>query len=168
MSAAGRLSLALLLAWASLLGISHAPAADLHQLWDQRCGGCHGHAGQFARTSLTVDGGVLKGKSDNRDIRVLLDKHNGGYGKDDIAAIYDMLRAQVRTPNVFKAKCGKCHDTAAQLVREQVVVRDGVLYGRYSQHRLADYLPGHGHLSPAETKTLLDALARVEAEVHRP
>jgi hypothetical protein len=168
MSAAGRLFLALLAVGALLAGARAAPAADLHQLWDQRCGGCHGHAGPFARKSLTAADGVLRGKTDGRDIRLLLDKHNGGYGKDDIAAIYDMLLAQVRTPNLFKAKCGQCHATAAQLVREQVVARDGVLYGRYSQRRLADYLPRHGHLSPSESKTLLDALARVEAEVHRP
>lgn len=145
-----------------------AAAADIHVLWDRQCGGCHGHAGPFARKSLTEVDGVLLARDDGRDVRILLRTHNGGYGPDDIAAIYGMLLAQVQTPELFKAKCGECHPTAAQLVREQVVSQDGELVGRYSRRRIADYLPRHGRLNDAETALLLDVLTRVEKEVHRP
>ncbi len=157
-----------LLLWASLALTGAAKAADIHQLWDQRCGGCHDHAGSFARKFLTVTDGILRGRSDGRDVKVLLATHNGGYSSEDVAAIYSMLLAQTQTPDLFKRKCGDCHATAAQLVREQVVSRDGELYGRYSQRRMADYLPGHGRLSDGENAILLDALARIEREVHRP
>lgn len=153
---------------AVLLLAAPVRSADIHQLWDRQCGGCHGHAGAFARSSLVVVDGTLRGKDDGRDIRLLLDSHNGGYGKEDIAAIYAMLLAQVEAPAVFKDKCGECHTTAAQLVREQLVNRDGDLYGRHSHRRIADFLPRHGRLDEAETKTLMETLIRVEAEVHRP
>jgi mono/diheme cytochrome c family protein len=160
------------LAMASLAGLLLAagPAAgsDIHQLWDRQCGGCHGHAGAFARQSLKVVDGVLRGRADGRDVSVLLRTHNGGYGPDDITAIYAMLLAQAQTPELFRVRCGECHPTAAQLVREQVVSRDGVLYGRYSGRRIAEYLPRHGKLDEADAALLLDVLERVEAEVHRP
>lgn len=143
-------------------------AADLHQLWDQQCGGCHGHAAQFARASLTMVDGQLRGRLNDKDVAAFLIGHNGGYAPDDIAAIQAMLQAQVNTPELFKGKCGDCHETAAQLVREQIVSRDGALYGRYSHRRMADYLPKHGRLTQDETALLLDVLERIEQEVHRP
>lgn len=153
---------------AALLIAAPALAADVHQLWDRQCGGCHGHAGAFARSSLVVVDGSLRGRDDGRDIRLLLDSHNGGYGKEDVAAIYAMLLAQVEAPALFREKCGDCHPTAAQLVREQVVERDGELYGRYSHRRIADFLRRHGRLDEAETDFLMEVLTRVEKEVHRP
>lgn len=151
-----------------LLAAAPAAGADIHQLWDRQCGGCHGHAGAFARQSLKVVDGVLRGRVDERDVSVLLRTHNGGYRPDDIAAMYAMLLAQAQTPDLFRVKCGECHPTAAQLVREQVVSRDGVLYGRYSGRRIAEYLPRHGKLGETDAALLLDVLERVEAEVHRP
>lgn len=143
-------------------------ATDVHQLWDQCCGGCHGHAGQFAHKSLTVVDGKLRGHDNNTDVTVTLLTHNGGYSSDDIAAIHAMLLAQVTTPELFKDKCGACHETAAQLVREQVVSRDGQLQGRYSHRRMVDFLPQHQRLTLDEQTLLLNVLTRIEQEVHRP
>lgn len=145
-----------------------AAAADLHQLWDQRCGGCHGHAGQFARARLVVAEGRLQDRQSGKDVDAFLTTHNGGYTPEDIAAIRDMLAAQVNTPELFRVKCGGCHETAAQLVREQVIRQDEHLVGRYSHRRMADFLPGHAKLSADEQALILETLARVEREVHRP
>ena len=145
-----------------------ATASDIHQLWDQRCGGCHGHAGPFARKSLVVVDGKLRGRYDGRDISALLVTHNGGYSAKDINAIHSMLMAQATTLALFNAKCGNCHQTAAQLAREQLVSRDGQLYGRYSHRPMADFLPQHRQLKPEESALLLDVLIRIEGEVHQP
>lgn len=143
-------------------------AEDLHQLWDQRCGGCHGHAGQFARDTLTVVGGRLLDRRSGRDVAAFLETHNGGYSPEHVAAIADMLRAQVGSSDMFQRKCAECHETAASLAREDLVSRDGVLMGRRSQRVVADFLKRHGDLEPDEVAPMLDVLERVEREVHHP
>jgi len=145
-----------------------ASAADIHWLWDQRCGGCHDHAGQFARKSLVVIDEKLRARRGGKDVETLLLTHNGGYSPQDINAIRSMLLAQATTPALFKTKCGNCHQTAAQLVREQLVSRDGQLYGRYSHRLMADFLPQHRQMKPEDTALLLDVLTRIESEVHQP
>ncbi|MCR6631847.1 MAG: hypothetical protein NVV74_18365 [Magnetospirillum sp.] len=155
---------------AALAALSALPvhAADLHQLWDRQCGGCHGHASAFARERLAVVGGQLRDRAGNRDVAAFLVAHGGGYSAADIAAIVEMLKVQVATPDLFRQRCGECHQTAAQLVREQVVSRDGVLHGRYSGRPIAAFLTGHGGLTPEENALMISVLQRIEREVHRP
>ena len=42
----------LLLMLATTLPVQSAFALDVHNLWDDRCQECHGHAGAFARAYL--------------------------------------------------------------------------------------------------------------------
>ena len=153
---------------AAVQAIVPAAAADTHLMWDRKCGGCHGHAGPFARKSLQVVDGELRGRHHQNDLQNFLQQHNGGYTREDISAITAMLRVQATTPPLFQQKCAGCHSTAAQLVREQVISRDGDLYGRHSNRRIADFLNHHGSLAPDEVPGMLDTLARIDREVHRP
>lgn len=152
------------------LSLSLAPAArgdDLHQLWDQRCGGCHGHAGAFARKVLVVVDGRLSDRR-GRDVVAFLANHNGGYSPEHIAAIATMLRAQAETPELFRQLCSECHETAAQVARTLLTVEDGEVRGRQSHRPLADILRQHGAVKEDQVAPLVDALSRVVGEVrHR-
>lgn len=141
-------------------------AADLHQLWDRQCGGCHGHAGPFVRDRLQVVDGALHDRSGGRDVGLFLRTHNGGYPPEIIAALSDMMMAQATTPELFRARCGGCHDTAAQLVRDQVAERDGRLVGLGSGRPLDEFLPGHVSMAPEEKTLMMETLQRVYREVH--
>lgn len=151
------------------IALSPAQASDLHRLWDRQCGGCHGHAGPFARQALIEVNGRLVGRTSGRELDELLTIHNGGYGPEDITAFRAMLAAQMATPPLYADQCGACHDTAAELIRDLVVRSDdGELHGRAGGRRLAEFLPGHTALSPEQIQAILIVLDRVETEVrHR-
>lgn len=146
--------------------IVSAAAADLHRLWEDRCADCHGEAGDFARKFLVVSDGKLHGRHADRDLRLFLQNH---YLKNsDIGAVYDMLLGQVTSGARFKEKCSSCHAKAAQLVRESLLRRDGVLYGRDSRRPISEFLKGHGALGASEVAFFVKLLNRIEQEVHRP
>lgn len=165
-----RLLPAFIIAPALLVAAMNGPAQaeDLHRLWDRQCGGCHGHAGSFARSSLAVVNGTLVGRLKGDQVRLYLETHNGGYSPETIAGMLTMLYAQVQTPSIFRESCVECHGTAAQFVRESLISRDGRLEGRHSGTSVAETLSRHGGLNGDEAALLLDALTRVEREVHGP
>ena len=141
-------------------------ADDLHALWDGQCGGCHGHAGDFARQSLEMRDGVLVGRVSGQTVTAYLVRHNGGYAADQIADLTAMLTAQAGTAADFRQFCGDCHDNAAQLVRDWVVRRDGVLVGLGSGRPLTEFLRRHGGADNDSQGRILEALTRIESEVN--
>lgn len=151
---------------AGLLLMHPAGAADLHSLWDRQCGGCHDHAGDFARQSLRVVDGRLVGATLGDRVADYLTTHNGGYSPEVIAAMVEMLGSQARTPDLFRSACAECHGLAAQFVRESLIARDGVLVDRRSGRPVAGTLAGHGGLDEAEAAMVLEVLIRIEREVH--
>lgn len=161
---AARLALAVLL---MMMMPAAAVAEDLHELWDRQCGGCHGHAGAFARAQLDVVNGEVRDKI-GRDVSAFLQRHNGGYNAAQIAAILGMLRAQASSADLFQRKCAECHGTAAQMVRGQLLRQDGVLTVRASGQPVADLLRRHGRLNDTDADTLGRVLERIDGEVrHR-
>lgn len=149
-----------------LLPASPGGATDLHRFWEQTCGDCHAHAGPFAQRYLTVKDGRLQGGHHKDDLLVFLGNHH--LPPDLVQPMYGMLLAQASTAPRFKERCGRCHDSAADLARESLVSRDGVLRGRESGRPVADFLPRHAKLglTPDEVVFFTDLLARVEREVH--
>jgi hypothetical protein len=102
--------MAAVMAWLSV-GPS-AFAIDLHHFWDQRRGGCHGHAGEFARRYLKVDAGRLIGRHHTDNLRLFLGQHEmSGAIADEI---YAMLLAQASIPPIYQEKCRGCHQNAAE------------------------------------------------------
>lgn len=139
---------------------------DLHWFWDQRCSDCHGHAGEFAQRFLTARDGKLLGAHHVDDMERFLGYH--GVPDRQVKAMYEMLLAQaVRGPR-FKDRCGRCHDNAAGLVRDGVVTKDGVPFGRESGLPLAVFLDGHGRIGADEVPFFVDLLRRIEREVRAP
>lgn len=151
---------------AGLLSASVGDATDLHRFWEQTCGDCHRHAGPFARRSLTVTDGKLQGVHHKDDLLVFLRNHH--LPDDLVQPMYEMLLAQASTAPRFQERCGRCHESAADLARESLVVRDGVLQGRESGRPVAQFLPRHARLglTPEEVSFFTDLLTRVEREVH--
>lgn len=152
---------------ATLLGAAGAGAAtDLHRFWDQTCGDCHGHAADWARKFLTVaSDGTLQGRHHKDDLLRFLGNHH--VPQDLVVPVYEMLRAQAQTDPRFRTMCGRCHEGAADLARQSLELRDGVLVGRESGRPVADLLPGHAmlRLSPEDTTFFIDLLTRVRLEV---
>ncbi len=149
-----------------LLATSPGKATDLHQFWEQTCGDCHPHAGAFAQRFLTVKDGKLQGRHHTDDLIVFLQHHH--LPQNLVRPMYDMLLAQAGTGPRFKERCGRCHESAADLARESLVVRDGVLHGRESGRPVAEFLPRHAKLglTPEDVTFFTDLLTRVEREVH--
>lgn len=148
------------------LGAASTDTFDLHWFWDQRCEDCHGHAAEFARNFLTVENGKLVGRHHRDDLLLFLKNH--GVPEPRVKPIYDMLLAQTGADSRFKDKCGGCHKTAAGLVRDTLVVQDGMLRGRNSGRPVADFLKRHGKLKPDEVPFFVNLLTRVEREVNSP
>ena len=143
-----------------------AHAADLHQLWEDRCGDCHEEAGDFAREFLSAAEGELQGRHSDRDLRLFLQNH---YLKNnEVDAVYSMLLAQASNQAQFKTKCSACHVKAAQLVRESLVRRDGILYARKAGRPLSEFMQQHGRLETDEIDFFVQLLNRIEREVNRP
>jgi len=160
-------SLALLTA--VLLGAVIAPPAaaaplDLHEHWDQRCSSCHGHSADFSRRSLTVENGVLAGRHHRGDeLARFLRNH---YLTDELVGpVMRMLAGQVGQSPIFRERCARCHDTAAEFARRSLESRDGVLVGRSSGKPVSDTLATHGRLESAEVRPMVDTLTRVRGEV---
>lgn len=142
-----------------------AAGIDLHRMWDDRCAGCHGHAGDFAR-KLTVSGGELQGRHHVHDLRLFLRNH---YPADsEVDAVYDMLLAQASSAARFRAECSSCHGTAAEFVRDTLALRDGELLGRESGRPVHLFLGAHRQLGAADASFFAQLLKRVAGEVFRP
>ena len=135
---------------AATLMVGHAEVAaaiDLHRFWDQRCSDCHGHAGDFARRTLSVMDGRLLGRHHQDDLRLFLGNH--GVPPGDVDAIYGMLLAQASSAPEFMRRCGGCH-------------------GSGSGQPITEFLAHHGGLTPADVPRFAELLKRLESEVHRP
>lgn len=153
----------LAIATAAVLACTSASiAVDLHQFWDGRCSECHGHAGAFARSHLTIRDGQLIGRH-NADLKQFLARHESGAAQAD--GVYTMLLAQVQTKPIFQQKCTGCHDTAAEFARTSLVLRDGVVVGQQNGKPIAEFLKRHGKLAPDEVPEIVESLTRVLGEV---
>lgn len=135
-----------------------ASAADFHRIFEQRCTGCHGHAGDFARTSLTDSDGELRGVKSGREVSVLLGRHAGGLSPEEIALFVEVFIRQIAADGFYRDRCDICHDRAYDLARLRLIMRDGRLVGRYSGRDIEDFLRGHARMTADEASEMLEAL----------
>jgi hypothetical protein len=136
-----------------------AETADLHRLFEQRCGRCHGHAGDFARGKLAIVDGVLRGR--RPDIRRFLERHHGPQTAAEAEGLYRLFLRQVEVGGKFKQRCRICHDSASDLVRDRLIVVDGALRGRYTGNDVRAFLLDHGRLDAEGTAFFHDALLQI-------
>ncbi len=146
----------------SLLLLCLVPAAvaaeDFHELFERRCAACHGHAGDFARETLVIVGGELRGRKSGRPVRAYLATHRGGLDTETAALFTEVLFRQVESGGLFQDLCAICHVRARDLVQARLVIADGRLLGRYSGADMGDFLQGHGRATDEEAQRLYEAL----------
>jgi hypothetical protein len=138
---------------------ARAETVDLHRLFEERCQRCHGHAGDFAREHLSIVDGVLRGRSP--DLRQFLERHHGPRTAAEADAFYLLFFRQVEAGGRFKQRCAICHESAADLAHDRLIVVDGTLRGRYTGQDIRIFLLGHGRLDEADAAFFYDTLLQV-------
>lgn len=150
-----------LLLFVAITAAAAAQTGDPHRIYEQNCGGCHNpHAGDFARDSLRQADGRLLGRESGRDLRGFLEAGHGKLSQAEIDVLVEQLAAILQRDALFQRKCAICHDRSRELARLQLIVRDHMLYGRYSKREIADFLRHHGRLSEAEVPVIVEMLTR--------
>ncbi len=146
---------------AMVLGPGQAPAetGDLHRLFEQRCGRCHGHAGDFARKTLTIVDGTLRGR--RPDLEGFLKRHHGPQTATEAEGLYRLFFRQVEVGDEFQQRCRICHDSASDLARTRLIVVDGAVHGRYTGNDIRAFLLHHGRLAPGDAAFFHDALLQI-------
>jgi hypothetical protein len=134
----------------ALMGAAEAAEPlDPHALFEQRCGRCHGHAGELARDKLAIVGDTLRGRSSGQELVPFLRRHGGGVNTAEAAALLDMFTRQVEAGGLFQERCRICHDPASGFARRTLIIDDdGRLRGRYTGNDIAEFLARHGRLRP--------------------
>lgn len=138
---------------------ANAQTVDLHALWHDRCQGCHGHAGSFARERAPLP--------DQDRLSTFLTRHGGGLPPGLAAGTAQMLSDMARTPDRFMQQCRICHGRAADFVRQHLSIHDGRLVGRYSGTDVEAFLEGgHARITgPEDAAFFTEQLRRVLGEV---
>lgn len=151
--------------WAASILFFCLPAAaqgiDPHLVYEQNCAGCHApHGGEFVAESVTVSNGELVGKGSQRPVSDLLASGHGKLSEPEIEALLQHFSAIQETGNLFMERCVFCHDRAVVFARRELIIRDGVLYGRYSKRNAEEFLPGHARLDGSQAEMMVDVLKR--------
>jgi hypothetical protein len=142
----------------ALWGSGSALATDLHVLWDDRCGGCHGHAAAFARDRAALPAP----DSLSRFLRT----HRGGLPDNVAEGVAQMLTAQAATPPRFMEQCRICHGRAADFARDHLLAVEGKVVGRYSGRDIEAFMKdGHARLDAEGAAFFAKELRRVLGEV---
>jgi len=140
--------------------VGHAAGADFHALFETRCLRCHGHAGDFAREHLKLEKGTVLGR-DGRDIEQFLERHAGGLSAEEAALFVSVFAQQVASGGFYKDHCEICHDSARELARLRLIIRDDRLVGRYTDRDIASFLTQHGRMNEAEAAAMTKALTAI-------
>lgn len=138
-----------------------AQETDPHRIYEQNCGGCHAaHAGDFVFDSLVQSGDRLVGKQSNRDVREFLEAGHGKVPISEIDILMEHLRNIQKSGRLYRDKCIICHQNAVRLARSRLIIRDGVLIGRYTDQDIELFLSGHGRLTQSEVPKMVVVLSR--------
>lgn len=90
--------------------------------------------------------------------------HMGGQGAAEIDALVEMMTRQIESHALYEERCRICHDRARELARLELIIRDDVLRGRYTDRDIARFLLSHGR-SSADEAALLTGMLRWQREV---
>lgn len=143
-----------LLALLTCPGIAQAQSApDPHAVFEAECLSCHGHAGPFARAHLRLEDGAPV-TSRGGPVATFLRTHRGGLPEAAIAPMLEMFRQQLTSGAFYERRCFTCHDRARDFARLNLILREGRLFGRYSGHEIAAFLPGHARLTQDEASRM--------------
>ncbi|WP_425101535.1 c-type cytochrome [Tropicibacter sp. S64] len=152
-----RLLLAFLLLWPALA----LAQADAHDVYESACARCHtAHAGAFVFEAMKAQDGVLTGLRSGKPVGAFLAQGHGRVSAEEATLLTEHFKVVLAGGRVFQEKCAICHGRARELVRLKLIVKDGVLVGRYSGVEVEPFLSGHGRLRPEEVPVVLERLRR--------
>lgn len=149
-----------LTAWMAPGSGALAQSLDPHDLYEQRCAGCHTeHAGAFVQESILREGDKLIGRDSGLDLRAFLARGHGKLSAAEVETMMTHLTSILEAGAVFRDSCVICHGRAVVFARSQLAVKDGLLVGRYSGRAVEDFLQTHGRLEAAEIGVVVEALS---------
>ncbi len=149
-----------ILALTSISPVALAQSADPHELYEQRCSGCHtDHARDFVQESILRADGKLIGRDSSMDVRAFLARGHGKLSAAEVEVMMTHLTSVLDAGALFRDNCVICHGRAVLFARSQLGIRNEVLVGRYSGHAVAEFLKTHGRLEAAEIGVVVEALA---------
>ena len=140
---------------------SSAQTLDPHEIFEERCAGCHAlHAGDFVPESLARHGDRIVGRDSGKELRPFLAGGHGRLGPLEVEALVAHLVAVLEAGGLYRDKCRLCHDRAVVLARSELALRGDRLVGRYSGRDIAVFLENHGRLDGPEIEIILRMLKR--------
>lgn len=151
----------LLVTIGAVLAVIAGTAAAAQGLYFERCGACHGPAGQLAESGLVVDGDILRTRRTKADLRDFLGDHGGDLTAPEIETVYAALRRVAQGTGRFREKCGMCHPSAKTLAQRKLIMREGALVGRYTGRDIDTFLTSHGRIAEDEVPFFSTVLVRV-------
>lgn len=137
---------------------------DLHWLWDNRRAECHGHSADFSRQFLQVSDGQLQGAHHTQNLKLFMRNHHAP--AREVEAIYTTLLAQAITAPRFKAECGNCHGSAANFIRDSMVLQNGELISRESGVSVNQFMQTPRRLKQDDIEFYMNLLTRVAGEIN--
>lgn len=157
---------------ASILGAAASdlvPDNDPHVLYETKCAACHeAHAGDFVPKHLDFKDDIVVYRSSGNTLESVLGAGHGKLGELEAEILMGHLTAILQSGQIFREKCRICHDTAVNLARSELILKDGGLYGRYSAAKVGEFLLLHGRLGPDEVDTMVDVLSRQLKTIPQP
>jgi len=141
-------------------------SSDAKKIWDKSCFTCHGDSGDMARNFLKVVDGELQGPLHKDTFRKFLTNHY--LSKTKAEAVYALLLEQANAKSRFEQECGSCHQKASDLVRDKLVLRNGVLYNKSSKEVTYAFLQTHRELSKEDVKFFMLKLTFLGYEIYSP
>ena len=142
-----------------------AQQTDPHVIYERNCARCHTpHAGDFVAADVVEDEtGVLIGRTTDTPVAEYLKRGHGRLPEAEIGILIDQFVAIANAGGLFREKCRICHERAAGLARSELVLRDGDLYGRYTDRDISLFLRTHGRLHTGEIPVIVEMLKRALA-----
>lgn len=138
-----------------------AQPIDPHELYEQRCSGCHApHAGEFVHENLKRLGDKIIGRGTGKELRPFLAGGHGNLAPLEIAAMVVHLTSIAEVGALFRNQCFICHGRAVALARSELIVRDGRVVGRYSGRDIETFLGRHGRLERGQISAIVQMLER--------
>lgn len=140
--------------------------ADAKKIWKKTCFTCHGDSSDMAHNFLKIVDGELQGPLHKDTFRLFLTNHF--LSKTKAEAIYALLLTQANEKTRFEQECSSCHQTAVDLVRDKLVLHNGVLYNKESKTPTYTFLETHKDLNAEDVKYFMRKLTFIGYEVYQP
>jgi cytochrome c5 len=137
-----------------------AQGSDPHQIYEDRCHGCHfEHGADLARQKLRIANGTLQVARSGKTIdRLLRDHHGVRLTSTELSTLAELFRSGLKWGGVFQFRCAKCHQTAVSFARKHLFLSEDRVRTRGTERDVGTYLQTHGEASADEIKILLEML----------